>query len=122
MAREIYPYTEEELQEFGDKVFKALKKKYPQIDDIKFSHEKEERWKDNWHILELDINWREHRKMVLQRTDKKLTDDDDRIIDMDAFSEISHKLKREMERDIKFVLNMFKYKTRDIDYDPHISM
>ena len=45
MKREIHPYTEAELEEFGNKLYKALKPKYPQIEKIDFKHEDEERWK-----------------------------------------------------------------------------
>ena len=122
MAEEekIYPYTEEELNRMGEKLFRALKQLYPWVIDIHFGYEPDEKFKNSWHLITVKDDFTLRRK-ELNKLYPEYFDENGWVKDDKAYQAF-YEQKLEFTDKLKTLLKFMGYKTRNLEYDPHISL
>jgi hypothetical protein len=121
MEKKLYPYTDEELSVFAEKIFKALKPKYKQLIKIIFETEKNNEYVKIWHYMNVILDFRLQKKILSDKY-PDLFDNDGWIIEIDKYVEKSIKISDEINRDIRFLLKMLKYESRNESLDPFINI
>ena len=114
-----HPYTQEELDKIAIKLYGALKPKYPFIEQITLSPEPEERFKDNWNVVTLDMDINKRKKPIMDKH-PELFDEYGWVKDNEAYDLLYEQLV-EVKNSIRTVLKIIGYKTRDFEFDPHIT-
>lgn len=122
MAEEIkiYPYTEEELNRMGEKLKRALKPLYPWLVDLHFGHEPDEKFKNSWHLITVKDDFTLRKEMVI-KSHPEYFDENGWVIDDNAYQALFDQ-KLELTDKLKTLLKFMGYKTRNLEYDPHISL
>jgi len=62
-----HPYTQEELDKIAIKLYGTLKPKYPFIEQITLGPEPDERFKDNWNVVTIDMNLNKRKKPIMDK-------------------------------------------------------
>jgi hypothetical protein len=118
--KKIHPYTEEELNKMGEKLKRALKPLYPWIIDIHFGYEPDEKYKNNWHLITVKDDYG-IRKEMIRKSHPEYFDEYGWVKDDGAY-EIFSVQRSEFINKLKTLLKFMGYKTRGLDFDPHVSM